>query len=182
MQRIGSIIKQINRRNKMETETFECAHKVAFPSRDGGGKYSIYVKKDNGDDMTIYGEAIGAEGWQKGARLKITAEPKRQSKTGKWYQTAKSVELLEGEVNVNPTVNIGNTYGGATTTPISTRDPDAQKKEKYRMTMSNLISSYMSGGKMPSNDEFNQIDKFVKQILDVQMNNKEEIKSDAPPF
>ena len=48
--------------------------------------------------------------------------------------------------------------------------------------MSNLISSYMSGGKMPNDNEFNQIDKFVKQILDVQMNDKEEIKSDAAPF
>ena len=171
MQRLGSIIKQIYRRNKMETETFECAHKVAFPSRDGGGKYSIYVKKDDGDDMTIYGEAIGAEGWQKGARLKITAEPKRQSKTGKWYQTAKSVELLEGEVAV-PTGTVANTP----------KNSDAQKKEKYRMTMSNLISSYMSGGKMPNDNEFNQIDKFVKKILDVQMNSIEEIKSDAPPF
>ena len=94
--------------NNKDTETFECAHKVAFPSREGGGKYTIYVKKDNGDDMTIYGEAIGAEGWQKGARLKITAEPKRQSKTGKWYQTAKSVELLEGEVAI-PTGAVANT-------------------------------------------------------------------------
>ena len=40
----------------------------------------------------------------------------------------------------------------------------------------------MSGGKMPNNDEFNQIDKFVKKILDVQMNDIDEIKSEAPPF
>ena len=153
------------------TETFECAHKIAFPSRDGGGKYSIYVKKDDGDDMTIYGEAIGAEGWQKGARLKIIAEPKRQSRNGKWYQTAKSIELLDGEVAV-PTGTVANTP----------KDPDAQKKEKYRMTMSNLISSYMSGGKMPTDSEFDQIDKFVKKILDVQMNDISELKSDTEPF
>jgi hypothetical protein len=32
--------------------------------------------------------------------------------------------------------------------------------------MSNLISSYIAGGKMPTETEFEQIDKFVKQILD----------------
>ena len=91
MQRIGSIVKQLNIRRKMDNlETFECSHKRSFASRDGGGKYSIYVTKDDGNDMTIYGEAVGAEGWQKGARLKITALPARQSKNGKWYQTAKS--------------------------------------------------------------------------------------------
>ena len=98
MQRIGSIVKQLNTRRNMDLETFECSHKKSFASRDGGGKYSIYVTKDDGSDMTIYGEAVGAEGWQKGARLKIIAMPARQSKNGKWYQTAKSVELLGGEV------------------------------------------------------------------------------------
>ena len=62
MQRIGSIVKQLNKRRNMNLETFECSHKIAYPSRDGGGKYSIYVTKEDGTDMTIYGEAIGAEG------------------------------------------------------------------------------------------------------------------------
>ena len=88
----------------MELETFECSHKIAYPSRDGGGKYSIYVTKEDGTDMTIYGEAIGAEGWAKGSKLKITAEPMRQSKNGKFYQTAKSVELVDGAAVVIPTV------------------------------------------------------------------------------
>ena len=158
MQPIGNVIKQIIKRKiKMETETFECSHKMSFPSKDGGGKCTIYVTKDDGIDMTIYGEALGFERWQKGARLKITAQPVRTSqRSGKQYQTATSVELLEGEVAV-PT-------GNASATPA--KDPHAQWKEKYRLTMSNLISSYMSGSKMPTDDEFNQIDKFVKKILD----------------
>jgi hypothetical protein len=173
MQQIGNIIKQINRKITMETETetFECSYKMSYPPKGGQSQYTIYVTKDNGIDMTIYGEVLGAERWDKGARLKVTAQPVKTSKSGKQYQTATSVELLEGEVAV-PT-------GTVTNTP---KDPDAQKKEKYRMTMSNLISSYMSGGKMPNNDEFNQIDRFVKKILDVQMNDINEIKSDAPSF
>ena len=138
----------------METETFECSHKRSFASRDGGGKYSIYVTKDDGTEMTVYGEAIGAEGWQKGARLKITAQPARQSKNGKWYQTASSVELLGGEVAV-PT--------GASPTAAVSKDPDAQWKEKYRLTMSNLLAAQLSGGKEV---DFDAIDKHVRKILD----------------
>ena len=138
----------------METETFECSHKRSFASRDGGGKYSIYVTKDDGTEMTIYGEAIGAEGWQKGARLKITAQPQRQSKNGKWYQTATSVELLGGEVAV-PT--------GTNPTATVSKDPDAQWKEKYRLTMSNLLAAQLSGGKEV---DFDAIDKYVRKILD----------------
>lgn len=138
----------------METETFECSHKRSFASRDGGGKYSIYVTKDDGTEMTVYGEAIGAEGWQKGARLKITAQPARQSKNGKWYQTASSVELLGGEVAV-PT--------GANPTATVSKDPDAQWKEKYRLTMSNLLAAQLSGGKEV---DFDAIDKHVRKILD----------------
>ena len=138
----------------METETFECSHKRSFASRDGGGKYSIYVTKDDGTEMTVYGEAIGAEGWQKGARLKITAQPQRQSKNGKWYQTATSVELLGGEVAV-PT--------GANPTATVSKDPDAQWKEKYRLTMSNLLAAQLSGGTAV---DFDTIDKYVRKILD----------------
>ena len=140
----------------METETFECSHKRSFASRDGGGKYSIYVTKDDGTDMTVYGEAIGAEGWQKGARLKVTAQPARQSKNGKWYQTATSVELLGGEVAVPNGTNV-------TPTATVSKDPDAQWKEKYRLTMSNLLAAQLSGGK---EGDFNAIDKHVRKILD----------------
>ena len=138
----------------METETFECSHKRSFASKDGGGKYSIYVTKDDGTDMTVYGEAIGAEGWQKGARLKITAQPQRQSKNGKWYQTATSVELLGGEVAV-PT--------GTNPTATVSKNPDAQWKEKYRLTMSNLLAAQLSGGTAV---DFDTIDKYVRKILD----------------
>ena len=158
MQKIGNIIKQINKRRQiMETETFECSHKRSFASRDGGGKYSIYVTKDDGTDMTVYGEAIGAEGWQKGARLKVTAQPARQSKNGKWYQTATSVELLGGEVAVPNGTNV-------TPTATVSKDPDAQWKEKYRLTMSNLLAASLQSGSQVL--DFDAIDKYVRKILD----------------
>ena len=158
MQRIGSIVKQLNTRRNMDLETFECSHKKSFASRDGNGKYSIYVTKDDGSDMTIYGEAVGAEGWQKGARLKIIAMPARQSKNGKWYQTAKSVELLGGEV--------------AASVPVPNAVQVAPKKsgqweEKYRLTMSNLLAASLSSGKEV---DFTQVDGFVRKILSAKEN------------
>ena len=157
----------------MELETFECSHKTAYPSRDGGGKYTIYVTKEDGTDMTIYGEAIGAEGWAKGAKLKIQAEPMRQSKSGKYYQTAKSVELVDGEAVVIPTVS---------NTPASTlKDAgiavqNNQWKEKYRLTMSNLLASYLSnrhGNDIDEDKAFTVCDKLVRQILDAKYDGDE---------
>ena len=151
----------------MELETFECSHKVAYPSRDGGGKYSIYVTKDDGTDMTIYGEAIGAEGWAKGAKLRIKAEPARESKNGKWYQTAKSVELLDKNAVKS------NTYSAVQ--PV-TKDPASQWKEKYRLTMSNLLASWLSSGKELTPEVHKNIDLIVRDILDSKYN------GDNPPF
>ena len=159
MQRIGSIVKQLNRRNNMELETFECSHKIAYPSNDGGGKYTIYVTKEDGTDMTIYGEAIGAEGWAKGSKLRIQAEPMRQSKSGKFYQTAKSVELIDGAAVVIPTVR-----------PTAAKDIGSQWKEKYRLTMSNLLASAIQSGKEVN---FDQIDGYVRKILDAKYDGDE---------
>ena len=143
----------------MNLETFECSHKIAYPSRDGGGKYSIYVTKEDGTDMTIYGEAIGAEGWAKGSKLRITAEPMRQSKNGKFYQTAKSVELVDGAAVVIPTVK-----------PTAVKDVSSQWKEKYRLTMSNLLASAIQSGKEVN---FEQIDGYVRKILDAKYDGDE---------
>ena len=143
----------------MELETFECSHKTAYPSRDGGGKYTIYVTKEDGTDMTIYGEAIGAEGWAKGSRLRIKAEPMRQSKSGKFYQTAKSVELVDGAAVVIPTVR-----------PTAVKDVSSQWKEKYRLTMSNLLAASIQSGKEV---DFSKVDEYVRKILDAKYDGDE---------
>ena len=155
MQRFGQIIKQINIRNKMETQTFECKFKRAFEKDNGG--VTVYVTKDDGTDMTIYGEALGTSRWQSGARLKIAAQPVRTSKNGKQYQTATSIELLDGEVTVPNGTNV-------TPTATVSKDPDAQWKEKYRLTMSNLLAASLQSGSQVL--DFDAIDKYVRKILD----------------
>jgi hypothetical protein len=176
MQKFGKIIKQINRRTNMEHETFECSFKKAFEKDDG--QVTVYVTKDDGTDMTVYGEALGSSRWPKGARLKINAQPVKTSKTGKQYQTANRIECLS-EVSDN---------SGAAPNMVSAtgvqavRNVTDQFSEKYRLTMSNLIGSYMSGGKIPTESEFQQIDNLVRKVLDAKANSVEEILSDDPPF
>ena len=62
------------------------------------------------------------------------------------------------------------------------RNVTDQFSEKYRLTMSNLIGSYMSGGKIPTESEFQQIDNLVRKVLDAKANSVDEILSDDPPF
>ena len=178
MQKFGKIIQQMNRRTNMEQEIFECTFKKAFEKEDG--QVTVYVTKDNGIDMTVYGEALGSARWSKGARLKINAQPVKTSKNGKQYQTASSIECLSEESN--------NFISSPKTTMISAnevqtiRNNNNQFSEKYRLTMSNLISSYMSGGKIPTESEFIQIDNLVRKILDAKANNIDDMLSDDPPF
>ena len=163
MQRFGNIIKQINRRNKMEVQTFECNFKRAFEKDNGG--VTVYITKDDGTDMTIYGEALGSSRWQSGARLKIAAQPVRTSKNGKQYQTASSVELLEGEVTM------------PVPSAVPAKDSNAQWKEKYRLTMSNLCAAALQSGKEVN---FETIDSIVRKILNAKMDSVEDIPVDAP--
>ena len=153
----------------METETFECSFKRAFEKDDGG--VTVYVTKDDGTDMTIYGEALGTSRWQKGARLKIAAQPVRTSKNGKQYQTATSIELLDGEVAI-PENNMVSPQGVKTV-----RDLSAQWKEKYRLTMSNLLAASLQSGK---DVNFNEIDGYVRKILQAKMDSVEDLPEDAP--
>ena len=167
MQRFGKIIQQLNRRQKMETETFECSFKRAFEKDNGG--VTVYVTKDDGTDMTIYGEALGASRWQKGARLKIAAQPVRTSKTGKQYQTAASIELLDGEVTIpNQSVTTSGTSSSYSVT--GSKDSSAQWKEKYRLTMSNLLSAAIQSGNQVN---FDEIDGYVRKILNAQYDGDE---------
>ena len=153
----------------METQTFECKFKRAFEKDNGG--VTVYVTKDDGTDMTIYGEALGTSRWQQGARLKIAAQPVRTSKNGKQYQTATSIELLDGEVAI-PENNMVSPQGVKTV-----RDLSAQWKEKYRLTMSNLLAASLQSGK---DVNFNEIDGYVRKILQAKMDSVEDLPEDDP--
>jgi len=153
----------------METQTFECKFKRAFEKDNGG--VTLYITKDDGTDMTVYGEALGTSRWQQGARLKIAAQPVRTSKNGKQYQTATSIELLDGEVAI-PENNMVSPQGVKTV-----RDLSAQWKEKYRLTMSNLLAASLQSGK---DVNFDEIDGYVRKILQAKMDSVEDLPEKEP--
>ena len=162
----------------MEHETFECTFKKAFEKDDG--QVTVYINKDDGSDMTVYGEALGSQRWPAGARLKIDAQPVRTSKTGKQYQTASRIECLSEVSDNSGSSPVTATYS-ANTTHAAVKPLD-QFSEKYRLTMSNLIASYMSGGKVPTDSEFQQIDNLVRKVLDAKAESVKEILKDDVPF
>jgi len=159
----------------MEHETFECTFKKAFEKDDG--QVTVYINKDDGTDMTVYGEALGSQRWPTGARLKINAQPVRTSKTGKQYQTASRIECLSEIADDSGSTPVNATYSA--NAAVKTLD---QFSEKYRLTMSNLIASYMSGGKVPTDSEFQQIDNLVRKVLDAKAESVKEILKDDVPF
>ena len=154
----------------METQTFECSFKRAFEKDNGG--VTVYITIDDGTDMTVYGEALGSSRWQQGARLKIEAQPVRTSKNGKQYQTANSIELLDGEVAV-PSGNMVSAKGVQ-----QVRDLSSQWKEKYRLTMSNLLAASLQSGK---DVNFDEIDGYVRKILQAKMESVDDLP-DNPPW
>ena len=57
-----------------------------------------------------------------------------------------------------------------TTASATSKDPAAQWKEKYRLTMSNLLSAAIQSG----NDvDFDKIDSYVRKILNAQYDGDE---------
>ena len=61
----------------------------------------------------------------------------------------------------NPEVQLEINKGEAGTV---LKDPDTQWKEKYRLTMSNLLSASLQSGSQVL--DFEAIDKYVRKILD----------------
>ncbi|MDA0764140.1 MAG: hypothetical protein O3A39_06865 [Proteobacteria bacterium] len=128
-------------------------------------KYWLSVELDDRTERRLYVEQ-NCRHIQKGQRVKVTGLPIK--KAGSNNQTCVSVESEGGETmqqtNVSPKVNgVSN---------ISNRSD--VWKEKYRLTMSNLLSAAIQSGKEVS---FDQIDKYVRMILSAEYDGDE-----APPF
>jgi len=106
-------------------------------------KYWLSVDLDNGTERRLYVEQ-NCRHIQKGQRVKVNGYPIK--KQGSNNQTCVSIDSLDGDAA--PT--------------------DSTAPTKYRLTMSNLISSWLASGKQLNDDEYNQIDKYVRKILDAQ--------------
>ena len=164
MQKLGQVIKNINNRRRKtmaNTEIYEATVKGVkdIHTEDAPVKYWLSVDLDDGSDRRLYVEQ-NCKHIQKGQRVKVTGYPIK--KAGSNNQTCVSIDSLDG--SEAPIV---------TDAPIPLRSngkapSNNDWKEKYRLTMSNLISSWLASGKQLNDDEYNQIDKYVRKILDAQ--------------
>jgi len=164
MQKLGQVIKNINNRRRKtmaNTEVYEATVKGVkdIHTEESPVKYWLSVDLDNGSERRLYVEQ-NCRHIQKGQRVKVTGYPIK--KAGSNNQTCVSIDTLDG--SEAPVV---------TDAPVPLRSngkaPSGNDwKEKYRLTMSNLISSWLASGKQLNDDEYNQIDKFVRKILDAQ--------------
>jgi hypothetical protein len=164
MQKLGQVIKNINNRRRKtmaNTEVYEATVKGVkdIHTEDAPVKYWLSVDLDNGSERRLYVEQ-NCKHIQKGQKVKVTGYPIK--KAGSNNQTCVSIDTLDG--SEAPIV---------TDAPVPIRSNSKTPsnndwKEKYRLTMSNLISSWLASGKQLSDDEYDQIDKYVRKILDAQ--------------
>jgi len=141
------------------TEVYEATVKGVkdIHTEDAPVKYWLSVDLDDGSDRRLYVEQ-NCRHIQKGQRVKVTGYPIK--KAGSNNQTCVSIDSMDG--SQAPIV---------TDAPVPLRSNSKAPsnndwKEKYRLTMSNLISSWLASGKQLNDDEYNQIDKYVRKILD----------------
>lgn len=120
-------------------------------------KYWLSVDLEDGSERRLYVEQ-NCRHIQKGQKVKVTGYPIK--KVGSNNQTCVSIDSLDG--SESPVSMSTPTKSNGYSKPPANND----WKEKYRLTMSNLISSWLSSGKQLTDDEYNQIDKYVRKILD----------------
>jgi hypothetical protein len=174
MENIKQIMKRINkRRTNMELETYDCTIKGLKDIHDAENpvKYWLAVDLDDGTERRLFVEQSCRQ-MNKGDRIKVHGYKIR--KAGSINQTCTKIDHLTGDkhvesINNSPTPKVSN---GQTVNNISASVD--QWKEKYRLTMSNLLSSVLPSKQIEEYDTvFVEIDKLSRKILKAQYDGDE---------
>tara|TARA_Y100001972_G_C7611755_1_gene306696 strand:- start:460 stop:969 length:510 start_codon:yes stop_codon:yes gene_type:complete len=166
MQQIGKLVKHINRKRKImtQTETYQATVKGVKDIHDDENpvKYWLSVELENGMDRRLYVDQ-NCRHIQKGQKVTVTGYPIK--KPGSNNQTCVKIET-DGEAPPPAVANATARSNGAKSVS-NTMDV---WKEKYRLTMSNLLSAAIQSGKEV---DYDQIDGFVRKILDAKYDGDE---------
>ena len=144
-----------------QTETYKATVKGVKDIHDDENpvKYWLSVEMENGMDRRLYVDQ-NCRHIQKGQQVTVTGYPIK--KPGSNNQTCVKIETEEGATPMpQAQVNTTARSNGA----VSVRNTQDVWKEKYRLTMSNLLSAAIGSGKEVN---FDQIDKYVRMILDAE--------------
>jgi len=165
MKGFGATIKHINNKNRRkpraQTETYKATVKGVKDIHDDENpvKYWLSVEMENGMDRRLYVDQ-NCRHIQKGQQVTVTGYPIK--KPGSNNQTCVKIETEEGATPMpQAQVNATARSNGA----VSVRNTQDVWKEKYRLTMSNLLSAAIGSGKEVN---FDQIDKYVRMILEAE--------------
>ena len=144
-----------------QTETYKATVKGVKDIHDDENpvKYWLSVEMENGMDRRLYVDQ-NCRHIQKGQQVTVTGYPIK--KPGSNNQTCVKIETEEGETPMpQAQVNATARSNGA----VAVRNTQDVWKEKYRLTMSNLLSAAIGSGKEVN---FDQIDKYVRMILEAE--------------
>jgi len=144
-----------------QTETYKATVKGVKDIHDEENpvKYWLSVEMENGMDRRLYVDQ-NCRHIQKGQQVTVTGYPIK--KPGSNNQTCVKIETEEGtEPMPQAQVNATARTNGVT----AVRNTQDVWKEKYRLTMSNLLSAAIGSGK---DVDFGQIDKYVRMILEAE--------------
>lgn len=168
MQRIGQLVDHINKKHRRKrmgnTETYTATVKGVkdIHTEEDPVKYWLSVELENGTDRKLYVDQ-NCRHIQKGQKVTVTGYPIK--KPGSNNQTCTKIET-DGEAPPQAIVNATARSNGVKSV-ANTMDV---WKEKYRLTMSNLIAASLSSGKEV---DFDAVDKMVRKILDAQYDGDE---------
>ncbi len=127
-------------------------------------KYWLSVELENGTDRKLYVDQ-NCRHIQKGQKVTVTGYPIK--KPGSNNQTCTKIET-DGEAPPQAIVNATARSNGVKSV-ANTMDV---WKEKYRLTMSNLMAAAIQNHS-PDKVDFDAVDKMVRKILDAQYDGDE---------
>ena len=174
MEKLNTILKRINKRSNMsekEMESYQATIQGLKDIHDSDNpvKYWLSVKLDDNTERKLF-VPQNCRQMNKGDRVKVTGYVIR--KPGSINQSCTKIEPITEagqmeESNPQPTVQYKQ--------QVSNGQTD-QWKEKYRLTMSNLLAAALnkSSGSVVLNDEFGAIDNMVRKVLNASKEGGEE--------
>jgi hypothetical protein len=170
MEKLNNILKRINKRSKMSenVESYQATIQGLKDIHDADNpvKYWLSVKLDNNTDRKLF-VPQNCRQMNKGDRVKVTG-----------YKIRKQGSINQSCIKIEPVDN-GEDMGQSVPTDVQPAYPENktvsnvlpkhvdQWKEKYRLTMSNLLSAALqkSSASVVQNDEFDAIDQMVRKVL-----------------
>jgi len=170
MENIKNILKRINKRSNMSenVESYQATIQGLKDIHDADNpvKYWLSVKLDNNTDRKLF-VPQNCRQMNKGDRVKVTGY--KIKKPGSINQSCIKIEPIDNANDMGESVptDVQPAYAeNKTVSSVLPKHVD-QWKEKYRLTMSNLLSAALqkASASVVQNDEFDAIDQMVRKVL-----------------